>query len=279
MSDLFPGMEEFPDAALRALEERARGAPVRVLGRGELSVVLAWEAGGRTWACKRLPPFAGAAHLLSYARVLLRYEDRLRGAGVPLLPGRLVSVPGQEQTLAYMVQPALSPAQVLTQVLGAGGGAELLAQVVAHAARCTTPQVGFDAQLSNWGLAGGRLWYLDTTSALLREADGRSPPHADLFVGTLPRPLQGLVRAHLLERARDEYFDLRAVLRNAAANLHKERLTTWVAPLLALCNQHLRAPLTAGEVRRTYWIEELRWRSFQVGRRLQRGLGPAGGPA
>lgn len=275
-----PSGQAFPAAELLAVEaavQHARRAGIgklRILGWGELSVVIGWNAGGRFWACKRLPPFASRAAYSAYARHLTLYEQRLRRAGVPVLDGQLLVVSQtEERPIAYLVQPAFARHQLLSElfaVLPREQCAAQFEQVITHTLACTSPRLGFDAQLSNWALPEGRLVYCDTTSALIRDEAGRTPEHADLFIGTLPSPLQGFVRAHMLESARDEYFAPRAILGNALANLYKEGIGRLVPMLLARVNARLmpRPPLRLREIRRCYLTEELRWGSFQLVRRF-----------
>ena len=59
------------------------GAPrgLRVLGYGELTLVIGWPTEAPVVAVKRLPPFTDADRLDAYAGLLERYVEILRSAG------------------------------------------------------------------------------------------------------------------------------------------------------------------------------------------------------
>ena len=68
-----------------SVEEAIRvGAPhgLRVLGYGELTLVIGWPTEEPVVAVKRLPPFPDADRLDAYARLLERYVEILRERGV-----------------------------------------------------------------------------------------------------------------------------------------------------------------------------------------------------
>jgi len=273
---------EWPDAAalgeLEARVERALadGGPgdLAVLGYGEISAVLRLEAGGRAWACKRLPPFSDEARLGAYRTCLEEYLAALEARGVRVAPSRLAALerPGGRR-VAYVVQPALDPAALLPAVLARASDGESLRlweRLLDAVASAVGPRLGLDGQVSNWAVEGGALVYLDVTTPMLRDAAGAERLDTDLFLASLPWALRGLVRRFLLGAILDKYYDPRGVALDALANLFKERLDRHLPAMARAARSRFQPPVDTGEARRTYAADARMWQLLQALRRLDR---------
>lgn len=272
----------WPDqAALEALEARVGRAlaaggsgDLEVLGYGEISAVLALEAPGGPFACKRLPPFPGVASLEAYRACLTEYLAALAARGVLVAPTQLRHVERQGGGLvAYCIQVALPAGSLLPAVLaraGEGRARELFARLLGAVERATGNGLGLDGQVSNWAVAAGDLVYLDVTTPMMRDGAGTERLDTGLFLASLPWALRGPVRRFLLGEILDKYYRPRGVVLDALANLVKEGLGRWLPAFLEEANARVRPALSEEEVRRHYASDARTWALLQRLRRLDR---------
>ncbi|MGZ8733983.1 MAG: DUF6206 family protein [Acidimicrobiia bacterium] len=268
------------DAALAGLErevqstlERADASALRVLGYGEISLVLGWPSDEPRWACKRLPPFPSSAAADGYAAVLGRYLDELGHRGVRVLDTEVgrVALTGGVVAL-YVVQPVLPSDSLAISIVTRGDEQvpALLGDVVDAALGVVDDRVGLDAQLSNWAVHEDRLTYFDVTTPMLRGADGSPELDTEVFLASLPRLLRGPVRRHVLPGILQRYHEPRSVVLDLAANLVKERLGSWIPTVLAAAGDRLEPALVEDEVRRDYRSDARTWALLQALRRVDR---------
>ncbi len=244
-----------------------------VVGYGEISCVVAWPSPGGLAVCKRLPPFSSAARLDAYSALFRDYVAQLEHAGIRVLPTTLQTVGGDGVRVAYLVQPALPEGELMPAVLASASEKEavgLLDAMAAAAAQAICATVGFDAQVSNWALCDGELFYFDLTTPMLRAADGRDLLDTRLFVASLPWPARWPVQRFLARSILDEYFDRRTALLNLLANLIKERLRGLLPAALDVVNRHVAPPITPREVERYYRSDARLWAVLQRLRRVDR---------
>ena len=247
---------------------------LRVLGYGEISLVLGWPAHDPAFACKRLPPFADRARFDSYRRTLGDYLDALRAAGIDPVATELRPVERADGSVTgYAVQPAV-PAGTLAEVVlsqaDSGQSHPLVEAVVAAAARTVSPRVGLDAQLANWTWKEGTLAYFDITTPLLWSEDGRPRLDVDLIVQPIPWLLRGAIKRFLVPGILEGYRDLRGVYLDLCGNLIKQRLDPWLPRFIEHANEHLDPPLSTDEVRRYYHSDARLWSMLLTIRRLDR---------
>lgn len=243
---------------------------LEVLGHGEISSVVAL---GRH-ALKRLPPFDGRARFETYRALFQEYLERLAEAGVRVVPSFLQTVEADDgSVVAYCVQPVLEASRLGPRVLARAAADD----AAAHASRLlglilgtVGPRVGFDGQLANWALEDDGWTYLDVTTPLLRDAEGRDRLDADLFLAALPWVFRGLVRRFLLRAITDTYFDPRRVALDFLGNLYKERLERFVPAFVEIANQRLERSLTLRDVRSHYASDARLWTGLQALRRADR---------
>jgi hypothetical protein len=268
------------DASLNHLERdvdgalaRGDAAALRVIGYGEISLVLGWPAAEPRWACKRLPPFPSTAAADRYAAVFARYLDEISHRGIHVLDTEIGRVPIADGRVAlYCVQPVL-PADTLATAIVRNGGddaAPLLANIVNATLAVVDERVGLDAQLSNWALCDSRLTYYDVTTPMLRAADGSSELDTEVFLASLPALLRGGVRRFVLPGILERYHARRTVILDLAANLIKERLEQWIPTVLEAAGDRLEPALTEDDVRRDYRSDARTWKLLQAVRRADR---------
>jgi hypothetical protein len=263
-------LEAEVDEALESVDQ----SRLCVLGYGEISLVLGWPADHPSFACKRLPPFPNRARFDSYRRTLDDYVAALREAGVDAVQTTLQPVERRDGTIAgYAVQPVLAEETLGPNILRAAdpiAGHPLVEAVVESALSTIGPGLGLDAQLANWSWDEGKLRYLDITTPMLWDRDGRPRLDLDLLVQPLPPPLRGLVKRFLAPRILDGYRNQRGVFSDLCGNLVKERLDGWIPLFLAPINRTLDPPMTIKEVRRYYRSDARLWRLLLALRHLDR---------
>ena len=252
------------------------GAPrgLRVLGYGELTLVLGWPTDDPVVAVKRLPPFTDAGRLEAYAGLLERYLETLRARGLSVITTEVCSHPGPRETVrGYLVQPLVPRERHLNVVLTSADqtrARELFEMVVENVHRCTDETVGLDAQAANWWVENGGLGYFDVSTPMLRDPGGRELLDVALFLSAYPW-LMRPVLARIAPGVMAQYHDARTVLLDFASNLHKEGFDHWVPTLLETANARLDLPLTAGDVARYFRQDKALWALMQRLRLADRG--------
>jgi hypothetical protein len=257
----------------RALES-PHGSGPEVLGYGEISSVLALRFDGGGVACKRLPPFPSPSAFDEYRACFEAQAEAFAAHGIPVLATTLHRVEGAGSTLiAYCVQPLVEPRALVPARLArepARRGTELVEAILGRALAYVSPRRGLDGQLSNWAVVGGELVYLDVSTPLLRDEEGRERLDVDIFLASLPWVLRGVVKRFALRPILDPYYSRRGVVLDLLGNLIKEglgeRLPEWV-PVAA---RHLGEPLDVDLVRRHYARDARMWHLLQRLRRLDR---------
>jgi Family of unknown function (DUF6206) len=252
------------------------GAPrgLRVLGYGELTLVIGWPTEEPVLAVKRLPPFSDRRRLDAYTALLERYIQLLRERGIAVVHTEVRSHPGQGGSVrAYLVQPLVPSERHLNVILQHAEETrtrELLELVVENVHLCTDDVVGFDAQAANWWVENGSLGYFDISTPMLRDREGREQLDVALFLSVYPwitRPLLARIAPGVMA----QYHDARVVLLDFASNLHKEGLDRCVPALLDAANARLEKPLSAADVSRYFRQDKLLWGPMQFLRHAERG--------
>jgi hypothetical protein len=246
---------------------------LRLLGHGEISLVLGWPAEAPRSACKRLPPFPSLGSALEYAGTLGRYLDLLRERGVRVLDTEVRHVPLTDGAVAvYCVQPVVPPDTLAANLVRSDPkrAEAVLGEIVDHILAATDERVGFDAQLSNWAAVDGGLVYLDVTTPLVRRPDGREELDTDLFLASFPWLLRTAVKRFVIPDVIERYHQPRTVVLDLAANLVKERLEQHIPTVLAAVGDRVEPPLLEDEVRADYRSDARTWAVLQAMRRADR---------
>jgi Family of unknown function (DUF6206) len=262
-------IERMDRAVERAIDAGEPG-PLRVLGYGEITLVLGWPPEQPVVAVKRLPPFSDSAQFDRYAALLESYISTLRERGVEVVPTELGRAPNGAR--GYLIQPLVARRDQLNMVLRDASpdrGAALLEELTRIVVSVVDHRTGLDAQASNWAVEDEQLACFDVSTPLLRSADGRHELDLSLFLSVYPWAL----RSPLVQVAHSvmaQYHDPRNVLLDVASNLVKERLERWLPALLRAANQHVSPPLTDDEVHRYFTRDRRLWLLMQWLRRADR---------
>lgn len=255
------------ESAIRAGEPGS----LRVLGYGEITLVLGWPGPNPSFAVKRLPPFESMSQLERYEELLWRYIDELERRGVPVVHTELHR-PAGDPLHPYLVQPHLPRSALLNRILvnaDPAYGAALLERLVAHVVAAVDARVGLDAQAANWTVEDGELACLDVSTPMLRTAAGRQEIELGPFLSVYPRAVRRPLR-RVGADVMTAYHDPRTVLVDVASNLVKEHLDHWVPALVEAASRSMARPIDPGEVRSYFTRDRRLWLAMQRLRRLDR---------
>lgn len=262
------------DAAVEGVLARGEEESLPVLGYGEISLVLGWPTDDPRFACKRMPTFPSRPRFDAYRQTLDDYVAMLGEAGVIVIETEMRGVGHDDgSVVGYVVQPVLSLESLAPAILhrsDPASGHPLVTAVAEAAARTVSPRLGLDAQLSNWAWEDGRLSYIDVSTPMLWDEQGRSRLDLDPLAQAYPGALRGPLRRLVAPRILDGYRDLRGVYLDLTGNLLKERLGDWLPAFLAAVNRHLDDPLTDRDVHRYYRSDARLWAMLLQLRRLDR---------
>ena len=269
-ADVLPAVE----AAVQEALNSGREDHLRVLGHGEISLVVGWPTDDPVAACKRLPVFPSAVAADGYADVFSRYLTTLDQRGLHVVPSTLhfLSLGLGGRLVGYVVQPVL-PAACLGPVILRSAAPDpdhpLVAAVVEGVLGAVDARTGLDAQISNWALVDGVAQYLDVTTPILYGEHGLELD-VDVLSAAYPWVLRPALRRFAAPPIAAAYCDRRTVLLDIAANLHKERLADWIPAVLEAANRALTAPITTQEVDRYYRSNARLWEVMLRLRRADR---------
>ena len=244
-----------------------------MLGYGELTLVFGWPPERPEFAVKRLPPFRDVAQLHRYGDLLDRYTTALRDRGVRLVPTelRVTEATGAGPPRAYLVQP-LVPREHHPQRAAAEGHAGDGRRAAGHPGRAgrdgRRPELGLDAQASNWAVEDGGLACFDLSTPLMRSPEGQHRLDLSLFL-SIYLALRGVLRP-VAHGVMAQYHDPRTVLLDVASNLVKERLDRWLPAFLGAAAARVSPPIEEGEVRRYFARDKKLWLLMQRLRRTDR---------
>ena len=259
------------ERAVRSALRRSDPSGLRVLGRGEITLVLGEPADAPRWACKRLPVFRDPAAARAYRETFDRYLEVLEQRGVRPVPSRFQALgrPGaRDPVIGWVIQPALDPEHLAARVLaGTGPDPEhpVLTGVAGAVVSTCDRHTGLDAQLSNWAWDGSTLSYLDLTTPLLFDDRERLEFDTEVFLSAYPWVLRRPIDRFVAPGVVGAYRDPRHVLVDFAANLVKERLEHWIPAAVTVANRVLglgHEPVTEAEVRRYYRTDARMWEAL-----------------
>lgn len=227
--------------AIRTGDERA----LRLLGHGEISIVLGWPSQAPTMALKRVPPFRSAAAADSYEAACVAMFELLEAAGVAVLPTTLHRTERNDgRVVVYHRQPVADVSKLGTNVLRAApdgdADARSLIDAIVRAALvvCRKGSVGFDVQAANWLWDGTTATQLDFTSPFIVDNTGRDLRFdTSSFLREYPAPMRGLLKKELLKIVH-RFTTPEGAVTDMVANLQKEYLHRWVDPAIEIAASH-----------------------------------------
>lgn len=217
---------------------------LRLLGHGEISIVLAWPQTQPVFALKRVPPFRTPREAQRYVDVCNGFFDTLRAADVGVWPTELLTLRRADgKAVVYHRQPIADTSQLGSNVLRTTTPADshpLLDAIVDAAGRVCGPTVGFDVQLANWLWDGETATQLDFTSPFTLTPNGKDMTYdAHAFLQEYPLVLRPYLK-HELTKIIQRYTTAEGALADMVSNMLKEGgLDGWVDLAIATINRRL----------------------------------------
>lgn len=263
-----------PHDELDLLEKQVRSAlrtaddtGLDILGHGEVTLVLRLRTDQGAFACKRLPLFPDRARFERYRHGLDEYLRRLTDSGLNVADTQVwhTHVPGG-RVVAYCVQRELPERRLCSRLLHTEDetwAKDFFSRFLDQVDRTVSPSLGLDAQASNWVDVSGELVYLDVTTPLMRDEQGREKLDVRLFFTSLPWGLRDVVRLSMSKSIFNKFYRSRGVLLDFLGNLHKERLDALIPAFLEQANSRLSEPITAEEVAAYYRDDARMWELIQ----------------
>lgn len=244
MSDVaIPDLAMVESEIRAAIDARTHGS-LKLLGHGEISIVLGWPGDSPQHALKRVPPFASAALAQQYVAVCERYLKIIGDADVPIWPTTFHTLQrAHGSTVVYHRQPIADAAQVGVNVLRSATPAAnhpLLEAIVRHAAAVVRPgRIGFDVQAANWVWDGTTARQLDFTSPFLLDHTGRDLEFDTAgFLHEYPAAVRPVLKRELLKLIQ-RFTTAEGAIGDMVGNLQKEELYDWVDPAIEAARVHV----------------------------------------
>jgi hypothetical protein len=224
--------------AIRTGDESA----LKLLGHGEISIVLGWPSAAPEHALKRVPPFDSKAAAHTYIAACGKNFDVLRAAGVGIWPTTLhVTERPDGRAVVYHHQPIADVSQLGPNVLRAATPSDhhpFLEAVVTLTKAVTKPDVGFDVQAANWLWDGTSATQIDFSSPFLIDHTGKDLQFdTSSFLREYPAAMRPLLRKELLKLI-VRYTTPEGALNDMLSHLYKEGLEQWVDPTVAIARTH-----------------------------------------
>ncbi|MEQ1873881.1 MAG: DUF6206 family protein [Ilumatobacteraceae bacterium] len=229
-------------AVARAIRQRST-AELKLLGHGEISVVLAWPATAPTAAVKRVPPFRDLARAQQYVGVCDDFFATLRSANVGIWPTTLhIHERADGRAVVYHQQPIADISQLGSKVLRAAALADthpLLDAITDAAGKVCNRTLGFDCQLANWLWDGTIATQIDFTSPFALTDDRDDLLYdSHTFMQEYPLVIRPYLRKEFTSLLR-RFTTPEGALGDMVANMMKEGLDQWVDPAIETVNSRL----------------------------------------
>ena len=233
---------EVEAAVAKAIKQRST-ADLKLLGHGEISVVLGWPTSSPAAAVKRVPQFRDLARARQYIAVCDDFFATLRAANVGIWPTTLhVHQRADGRAVVYHEQPIADIAQLGTNVLRTATPADthpLLDAITDAAARVCTRTLGFDCQLSNWLWDGTTATQIDFTSPFaLTESRDDLQYDTHTFLQEYPVIVRPYLRKEFTSMLR-RFTSAEGALADMVAAMIREGLDDWVDPAINTINSRL----------------------------------------
>jgi hypothetical protein len=284
-------------------------AEVEIIGYGEISTVMClrktvWLKNDidilrdeSRWIWKKMPPFPDIREVEHFEKLYSEYRTILNekiGIAVPQQTTRYFRhdeyytvYAGQEKldsdTICNILIKKIdrkSACAIMNMILG------FLNDVYQFNRRDPHVSIGIDAQLSNWALVSrhglrdeinddDRLVYVDTSSPMIK-IDGVEQINTEIFIKSAASFLRPIIRKFFLNEVVDRYYDIRSVMIDIIANLHKEKREDLIDSFIDITNNYCRVhrvdiePLTRKEIDAYYSSDAFIWKFYQAARRIDR---------
>ena len=252
--------------------QRRSTTGLRLLGHGEVSLVLAWPSTDSAAALKRVPPFRDAIRARQYVKACERFFDVLNTADIAIWPTTLHTIVRDDgRVVVYHRQPIADVSQLGTYVLRSTEAVDdhpLLLAIADATVRVCAPTIGFDVQMANWLWDGTTAAQIDFTSPfLLVDARNELVYDSQVFLEEYPFVVRRYLKRELTAIVQ-RFTTPEGALGDLVANLLKEDLVNWVDPAISTFNRRLGLHLQRAEVQKMFEADA---KLFPIVLRLKKG--------
>lgn len=232
----------------------ARGSPdgLRIIGYGEVTLVIAWPRENPRYAIKRLALFSSQKRFDDYAALVTIYCQKLEARGVGVVDTQVQGIAGADgQVRGYLVQPFIAKEQLLTHIMRhctEPRGRELLDELARLICTGINDEVGMDAAIPNWALVDGRFETFDISTPWLRDGKGRDLIDLDHLLQVYPWIVRGLLKRFVFNEILDGVHSPRLIILDTAVQMLRWGNENWLDLLLEVANPRLDEPVTRKQV-------------------------------
>lgn len=240
------------DHAAETAIKRGSAGGLKIIGYGDVTLVIAWPTIQPRYAVKRLPLFSSLARFNRYQELVSLYIAKLAERGVSVVPTEVRGISAADGTVrGYIIQPFYDQEVLLTSILRTCSdhhGRELLDALTGLIFGAIDPEVGIDAAVPNWALVDGRLCTFDISTPWLRDRDGKDLMDVDHLFQVYPWMVRALLRKFFFQELLDGIHEPRMIVMDTAANMIRWQNARWLDTFLELANARLDQPMTRAEV-------------------------------
>jgi len=254
-----------------------------LLGYGEISAIFKLE--NIPYALKRLPIFNSQEQAKKYLDLHDEYCTHLIAAGINLPPwkGYIVEIPNRPVSL-YIAQEIHPGKNFVHNTLGKDKAKDLetIERVITEIEKVweynrtkgadAKIEIAIDGQLSNWTVLDNKLFYIDTSTPLLR-IDGKEQMNPDLILQSAPSFLRWILKLFFVDDILNRYYIPFQVYTDLIGNLHKEHQPNLIPSSVIIANKYLKNEkehLTEKKIEKYYKEDKLIWTLFLSFRRIDR---------
>jgi hypothetical protein len=296
--------KEFERDFLRLYRENAT---IDVVGYGEISTVMRLKKekhihddivmSESLWIWKKMPPFPNKEEVDYFLKLYDKYRTILTediGITVPEQTARYFKHNTYFQV--YAGQKRVNPEGICNTLIKKldEPNANRLLCIILNKLRDVfifnkaknVMKIGIDAQLSNWaldpndvmpaGVTGNEeIIYIDTSSPMMR-IDGIEQINPEIFIKSAASFLRPVIRKFFLQEVLDRYYDMRLVVIDIIANLHKEKRKDLIDGFIKTTNEYFKnsgieiKELTRKEIDTYYSNDAFIWKFYQASRKIDR---------
>ncbi len=276
--------------------------PIKILGFGEISVVIEFVNDPENIAYKRLPIFDNEKQVRRYIKAYNEYNKILKeyiGLNIPDYGAFWLKNP-DGRIVMYCAQKKVSTDSIGNKIIHELDNHDVkklvlfimreLKKVWLFNKKSKNIKVGFDGQISNFALLGynstipkvpedPKFFYLDTSTPMYRK-NGIEAMEWELLFKSAPSFLRFILKTLFMQDLVDRYYDWRQVTIDLIANFFKEQKPELIPGIIRVVNNFLNReaiefnlePITLKEVQSYYNFDKFIWELLLKVRKFDRFL-------
>jgi len=276
--------------------------PIKILGFGEISVVIEFVNDPENIAYKRLPIFDNEKQVRRYIKAYNEYNKILKeyiGLNIPDYGAFWLKNP-EDRIVMYCAQKKVSTDSIGNKIIHELDDHDVkklvlfimreLKKVWLFNKKSKNIKVGFDGQISNFALIGynstnpkvpedPKFLYLDTSTPMYRK-NGAEAMEWELLFKSAPSFLRFILKTLFMQDLVDRYYDWRQVTIDLIANFFKEQKPELIPEIIRVVNDFFNReakefnlePITLKEVQSYYNFDKFIWELLLKVRKFDRFL-------